>query len=67
MPFKITLQCKVSFFFFLVKFKISILKVSVSYCSDSLEFDNAERPECNNLLTVYQIVSGKTKEVWRKI
>ncbi|CAN6807024.1 unnamed protein product [Brassica oleracea] len=27
-----------------------------------LEFDNAERPECNNLLSVYQIVSGKTKE-----
>ncbi|XP_013635908.1 PREDICTED: tryptophan--tRNA ligase, chloroplastic/mitochondrial isoform X1 [Brassica oleracea var. oleracea] len=29
---------------------------------DSLEYDNAERPECNNLLSVYQIVSGKTKE-----
>ncbi|KAL0774296.1 hypothetical protein YC2023_054534 [Brassica napus] len=28
----------------------------------SLEYDNAERPECNNLLSVYQIVSGKTKE-----
>ncbi|XP_010429592.1 PREDICTED: tryptophan--tRNA ligase, chloroplastic/mitochondrial-like isoform X3 [Camelina sativa] len=27
-----------------------------------LEFDNAERPECDNLLSVYQIVSGKTKE-----
>ncbi|XP_022981001.1 tryptophan--tRNA ligase, chloroplastic/mitochondrial isoform X1 [Cucurbita maxima] len=27
-----------------------------------LEFDNPERPECNNLLTVYQLVSGKTKE-----
>ncbi|KAG2309891.1 hypothetical protein Bca52824_029639 [Brassica carinata] len=27
-----------------------------------LEYDNAERPECNNLLSVYQIVSGKTKE-----
>ncbi|GAB2284355.1 Tryptophan--tRNA ligase, chloroplastic/mitochondrial [Dionaea muscipula] len=27
-----------------------------------LEFDNPERPECNNLLTIYQLVSGKTKE-----
>uniref|UniRef100_A0A2P2LNR7 tryptophan--tRNA ligase n=3 Tax=Rhizophora mucronata TaxID=61149 RepID=A0A2P2LNR7_RHIMU len=27
-----------------------------------LEFDNPERPECSNLLSVYQIVSGKTKE-----
>ncbi|XP_031484005.1 tryptophan--tRNA ligase, chloroplastic/mitochondrial isoform X1 [Nymphaea colorata] len=27
-----------------------------------LEFDNPERPECNNLLTVYQLVTGRTKE-----
>ncbi|KAL5786282.1 hypothetical protein ACOSQ2_008674 [Xanthoceras sorbifolium] len=27
-----------------------------------MEFDNPERPECNNLLSVYQLVSGKTKE-----
>ncbi|KAF5743223.1 tryptophan--tRNA ligase mitochondrial [Tripterygium wilfordii] len=27
-----------------------------------LEFDNPERPECNNLLSVYQLISGKTKE-----
>jgi tryptophanyl-tRNA synthetase len=27
-----------------------------------LEFDNPERPECNNLLTLYMILSGKTKE-----
>ncbi|XP_038991514.1 tryptophan--tRNA ligase, chloroplastic/mitochondrial-like isoform X2 [Hibiscus syriacus] len=27
-----------------------------------LEFDNPERPECNNLLSVYQIISSKTKE-----
>ena len=27
-----------------------------------LEFDNLERPECNNLLTLYMILSGKTKE-----
>jgi len=31
--------------------------------SYSLEFDNSERPECNNLLSIYQLVSGKTKEV----
>ncbi|KAJ9701851.1 hypothetical protein PVL29_003877 [Vitis rotundifolia] len=27
-----------------------------------LEFDNPERPECNNLLTIYQLMSGRTKE-----
>lgn len=27
-----------------------------------LEFDNPDRPECNNLLSVYQLVTGKTKE-----
>ncbi|KAK9142047.1 hypothetical protein Syun_011447 [Stephania yunnanensis] len=27
-----------------------------------MEFDNPDRPECNNLLTIYQLVSGKTKE-----
>jgi tryptophanyl-tRNA synthetase len=27
-----------------------------------LEFDNAERPECNNLLTLYMLLSQKTKE-----
>ncbi|KAJ0811739.1 putative tryptophan--tRNA ligase [Helianthus annuus] len=27
-----------------------------------LEFDNADRPECNNLLSVYQIITNKTKE-----
>ncbi|MEB3281148.1 MAG: tryptophan--tRNA ligase [Lyngbya sp.] len=26
-----------------------------------LEFDNSERPECNNLLTLYAILSGQTK------
>ncbi|KAJ6944862.1 hypothetical protein NC651_000023 [Populus alba x Populus x berolinensis] len=30
--------------------------------SCSLEFDNPERPECSNLLSVYQLVSGRTKE-----
>ncbi|KAJ0031418.1 hypothetical protein Pint_12872 [Pistacia integerrima] len=28
-----------------------------------LEFDNPERPECNNLLSIYQLMSGKTKEL----
>ncbi|KAM7259106.1 hypothetical protein ACFE04_014847 [Oxalis oulophora] len=27
-----------------------------------LDFDNPERPECSNLLSIYQLVSGKTKE-----
>ena len=27
-----------------------------------LEFDNHERPECNNLLTLYMLLSGQTKE-----
>lgn len=27
-----------------------------------LEFDNPERPECNNLLTIYQLITGRTKE-----
>ena len=27
-----------------------------------LEFDNSDRPECNNLLTLYMLLSGKTKE-----
>lgn len=27
-----------------------------------LEFDNPERPECQNLLTLYMILSGKSKE-----
>ncbi|KAG5018817.1 hypothetical protein JHK87_014672 [Glycine soja] len=27
-----------------------------------LEFDNSERPECNNLVSIYQLISGKTKE-----
>lgn len=28
-----------------------------------MEFDNPERPECNNLLSIYQLVTGKTKQV----
>lgn len=31
--------------------------------SYSMEFDNPERPECNNLLSIYQLISGKSKEV----
>lgn len=27
-----------------------------------LEFDNPDRPECNNLLSIYQLISGRTKE-----
>ncbi|WOL14627.1 tryptophan--tRNA ligase, chloroplastic/mitochondrial [Canna indica] len=27
-----------------------------------MEFDNPERPECNNLLSIYQLVTSRTKE-----
>ncbi|XP_077217826.1 nucleotidylyl transferase superfamily protein [Tasmannia lanceolata] len=27
-----------------------------------MEFDNPDRPECNNLLSIYQLVTGRTKE-----
>ncbi|XAR70834.1 Tryptophan--tRNA ligase [Bertholletia excelsa] len=27
-----------------------------------LEFDNPDRPECNNLLAIYQLVTGRTKQ-----
>eukprot|EP00667_Euglena_gracilis_P007575 EG_transcript_7650 len=30
--------------------------------SEGLEWDNPERPECTNLLTIYKAVTGKTKE-----
>ena len=29
--------------------------------TDGLEFDNEERPECSNLLTLYQLATLKTK------
>jgi len=29
---------------------------------DGLEFDNPERPECTNLLTLYQLASGRSRE-----
>ncbi|KAI5067097.1 hypothetical protein GOP47_0017625 [Adiantum capillus-veneris] len=29
---------------------------------NGMEFDNPERPECNNLLSVYQVVTSKTKQ-----
>lgn len=29
---------------------------------EGLEFDNPERPECNNLLSIFQLVTGKSKE-----
>lgn len=29
---------------------------------EGLEFDNPDRPECNNLLSIYQLVANKTKE-----
>ena len=35
----------------------------IEFVYSSLEFDNPERPECRNLLSIYQIITGKTKEV----
>ncbi|KAL3498520.1 hypothetical protein ACH5RR_041252 [Cinchona calisaya] len=43
-----------------------VIKNKIKRCkTDSfagLEFDNSERPECNNLLSIYQLVTGKTKQ-----
>ncbi|CAN0907292.1 Tryptophan--tRNA ligase, chloroplastic/mitochondrial [Linum grandiflorum] len=36
--------------------------LSLTLIIEMLEFDNPERPESNNLLSIYQLVSGKTKE-----
>ncbi|KAJ7527471.1 hypothetical protein O6H91_16G056100 [Diphasiastrum complanatum] len=30
--------------------------------ASGMDFDDINRPECNNLLSIYQLVSGKTKE-----
>jgi len=35
----------------------------LNFVYSSLEFDNPERPECRNLLSIYQIITGKSKEV----
>ncbi|CAN8070888.1 unnamed protein product [Agarophyton chilense] len=44
----------------------SAIKRKVKKCKtdsyEGLEFDNSERPECNNLLAIYQLVTNKTKE-----
>ncbi|KAG2591548.1 tryptophan--tRNA ligase, chloroplastic/mitochondrial-like isoform X1 [Panicum virgatum] len=34
----------------------------IEFVYSSLEFDNPERPECRNLFSIYQIITGKTKE-----
>ena len=43
-----------------------VIKRKIKRCkTDSekgLEFDNEGRPECHNLLTIYQLVTGKSKE-----
>lgn len=39
--------------------------LQVLFLGCSLEFDNPERPECNNLLSIYQLISGRTKEVFK--
>ena len=43
-----------------------VLKKKIKKCKTDqvrgLEFDNPERPECNNLLGLYALLSGQTKE-----
>ncbi|CAN1161794.1 Tryptophan--tRNA ligase, chloroplastic/mitochondrial [Linum perenne] len=41
---------------------LQINQESIFWTQKMLEFDNPERPESNNLLSIYQLVSGKTKE-----
>jgi len=43
----------------LIRSKIKKCKTDAT---KGLEFDNPQRPECNNLLTIYQLLSSKTKE-----
>lgn len=38
------------------------IKSSKTDSFEGLEFDNPERTECNNLLSIYQLVTGKEKE-----
>lgn len=43
-----------------------VIKKKIKRCKTDpvrgLEFDNPERPECQNLLTLYMILTGKTRE-----
>lgn len=44
----------------------SVIRKKIKKCKtdslEGLEFDNPERPECTNLLSIYQLTSDKTKE-----
>ncbi|XP_042411641.1 tryptophan--tRNA ligase, chloroplastic/mitochondrial-like isoform X2 [Zingiber officinale] len=42
--------------------RLLISLASIFLTQKMMEFDNPERPECNNLLSIYQLVTGKTKE-----
>jgi hypothetical protein len=59
--------CSASGFILTVVCVLQVIMNKIKRCkTDSfpgLEFDNPERPECNNLLSIYQIITGKTKEV----
>ncbi|GFZ18507.1 HAT transposon superfamily protein [Actinidia rufa] len=39
-------------------------RVLEGYGEEDLEFDNPERPECNNILSIYEVITNKTKQ-WR--
>eukprot|EP00178_Gracilaria_changii_P023386 TRINITY_DN70822_c0_g1_i1.p1 TRINITY_DN70822_c0_g1~~TRINITY_DN70822_c0_g1_i1.p1 ORF type:complete len:389 (-),score=57.16 TRINITY_DN70822_c0_g1_i1:1462-2628(-) len=44
----------------------AVIKRKVKKCKtdsyEGMEFDNPQRPECNNLLAIYQLVTNQTKE-----
>lgn len=44
----------------------NVIRKKIKKCKtdsfEGLQFDNPERPECNNLLSIYQLISGKEKE-----
>lgn len=48
-----------------------VIRSKVKACktdsSIGLEFDNPDRPECRNLLSIYQLTSGKSKEVKHRV
>ena len=49
--------------FYDIKFHNFLISSNTDFLTCRLEFDNPDRPECQNLLSIYQLVSGKSKEV----
>lgn len=44
----------------------NVIRKKIKKCKtdsfEGLEFDNPDRPECQNLLSIYQVITGKSKE-----